>query len=73
MPIYMTARFAVQEGKLPVCEQAIREFVAYVRENEPNTFLYTSLQDKENPYRFFFITSSSKTKARGNYIQARTP
>jgi quinol monooxygenase YgiN len=57
MPIHMTARFEVQANKLAVCEQAIREFVDYIRANEPDTLLYTSLQDKEDPKRFlhYFI------------------
>lgn len=57
MPVYMTARFEVQEQALEICKQAIDEFVAYVRANEPDTLLYTSLQDKEDPTRFlhYFI------------------
>jgi quinol monooxygenase YgiN len=57
MSIHMTARFEVQQDKLAICEETIREFVEYVRANEPDTLLYTSLQDKENPTRFlhYFI------------------
>ncbi len=57
MSIHMTARFEVQKDKLTHCEKTIEEFVSYVRENEPDTLLYTSLQDKENPTRFlhYFI------------------
>lgn len=57
MPIYMTARFEVQTDARAVCEQTIREFVDYIRANEPDTLSYTSLQEKENPNRFlhYFI------------------
>jgi len=57
MPIYMTARFEVQNEAMDVCELAIQDFVNYVRANEPNTILYISLQEKENPRRFlhYFI------------------
>ena len=57
MPIYMTARFEVQKEALEVCKQTIQEFVDTVRANEPDTILYTSLQEKENPTRFlhYFI------------------
>ena len=57
MPIYMTARFEVQKEALEICKQIIQEFVDYVRANEPDTILYTSLQEKENPTRFlhYFI------------------
>jgi len=57
MSIHQTAYFVVRDDALEVCTKAIREFVDYVRENEPNTFLYTSLQEKENPNHFlhYFI------------------
>ena len=57
MPIYMTARFEVQEEALELCKQTIQEFVEYVRVNEPDTILYTSLQEQEHPTRFlhYFI------------------
>jgi quinol monooxygenase YgiN len=53
----MTARFEVQADKLTVCQQAIREFVEYIRANEPDTLLYTSLQETSRPNRFlhYFI------------------
>ena len=52
MLIYMTAKFEVQKEALGACQQTIREFVDYVRANEFDTILYTSLQEKENPTRF---------------------
>jgi quinol monooxygenase YgiN len=57
MSIHQTAYFVVRDDALEVCQNAIRDFVNYVRENEPNTFLYTSLQAKENPNHFlhYFI------------------
>ena len=57
MSIHQTAYFVVRDDALDVCKNAIREFVDYVRENEPNTFLYTSLQAKDNPSHFlhYFI------------------
>jgi quinol monooxygenase YgiN len=57
MSIHQTAYFVVRDDALDVCKDAIRKFVNYVRENEPNTFLYTSLQEKEHPTHFlhYFI------------------
>lgn len=57
MPIYQTAYFVVRDDALEECQKAIREFVAYVRENEPDTLLYTSLQGKEHATHFlhYFI------------------
>lgn len=57
MSIHQTAYFVVRDDALEVCKDAIREFIDYVRENEPNTFLYTSLQAKDNANHFlhYFI------------------
>ncbi len=57
MSIHQTAYFVVRDDALDVCKIAIREFIDYVRENEPNTFLYTSLQEKEHETHFlhYFI------------------
>ena len=57
MSIHMTASFEVQKEALAVCRRAIEEFVEYVRTNEPDTLLYTSLEEKEHMGRFlhYFI------------------
>jgi quinol monooxygenase YgiN len=57
MPVHQTAYFVVREGALEICQEAIREFVEYVRANEPHTLLYMSLQEKGNPNHFlhYFI------------------
>jgi quinol monooxygenase YgiN len=55
--IYMTARFQVRPEARARCEQAIREFVAYVKAHEPHTQLYTSVQEAGDATRFlhFFV------------------
>ena len=57
MAIYMTARFKVRTEARMKCEQAIREFVEYVRQNEPQTQLYTSVQESGDAASFlhFFV------------------
>jgi quinol monooxygenase YgiN len=64
MPIYPTARFEVHKEALEICEQTIQEFIDYVRVNEPDTILYTSLQEKENPTRFlhYFIFRNENSR-----------
>ena len=64
MTIYMTAKFEVKEEAMDVCKQVIQEFVEDVRANEPDTLLYTSLQEKENPTHFlhYFIFRDEKAR-----------
>lgn len=64
MSIYMTAQFEVRKEALEICEQTIQEFVDYIRANEPDTILYTSLQEKENPTLFlhYFIFRDEKAR-----------
>ena len=57
MSVHQTAYFVVRDDALEICKSTIQEFVDYVRANEPDTVLYTSLQEKENPNHFlhYFI------------------
>ena len=57
MPVIMTARFTVREDSLDTARTAIEEFVAYIREHEPGTQLYTSLHKDGRPTEFlhYFI------------------
>jgi quinol monooxygenase YgiN len=52
----------VRDDALEICQNAIHEFVDYVRENEPDTLLYISLQEKEYPTHFlhYFIFRDEK-------------
>jgi len=62
MPIHRTAYFVVRDDALELSQNAIREFVNHVRENEPDTLLYISLQEKEYPTHFlhYFIFRDEK-------------
>jgi hypothetical protein len=64
MPIYQTAYFVVRDDALEICQKAIREFVDYVHEHEPDTLLYTSLQGKEHSTHFlhYFIFRDEKAR-----------
>ena len=49
------ARYQVRPEALERCLAAIREFVAYVRANEPGTLRYEVWQEREDPTRFVHI------------------
>jgi quinol monooxygenase YgiN len=53
----MTASFQVWPNSLEICKGAISEFIDYVKENEPGTRLYSSLQSEEDDTVFlhYFI------------------
>lgn len=72
MAIYMTAKFEVKEHALEVCQQVIQEFVEYIDANEPDTLLYTSLQEKENPTHFlhYFIFRDENARELHSNSQA---
>lgn len=53
--IHQLARYQVHPEALEKCLAAIREFVAYVRANEPGTLRYDVWQEKEDPTRFVHI------------------
>jgi quinol monooxygenase YgiN len=49
MPIFYTARFKIHPAAQTSVDQAIREFIAYIKANEPGTLSYVSLQEKDDP------------------------
>jgi quinol monooxygenase YgiN len=53
--IRQLARYQVRPESLPRCLTAIREFVAYVRANEPGTLRYEVWQEQADPTRFVHI------------------
>jgi len=50
--IRQLAHYQVRPEALPRVLAAIREFVAYVRKNEPGTLRYDVWQEKNDPTRF---------------------
>lgn len=53
--IRQLARYQVRPDSVERCLAAIREFVAYVRANEPGTLRYEVWQEREDPTRFVHI------------------
>ncbi|HDH04664.1 MAG TPA: antibiotic biosynthesis monooxygenase, partial [Nitrospirae bacterium] len=52
MKEYVMIPFQVQEDKLEEAKKAINELISNVREKEPGTLLYKSLQLKKDPTSF---------------------
>lgn len=52
MAIYQTGAYRVKRSGVDKVKQAIAEFVAYVKANEPGTHMYLAWQEKDDPTRF---------------------
>jgi quinol monooxygenase YgiN len=50
--IRQLARYQVRPQELETCLAAIREFVGYVRNNEPGTLRYDVWQERDDPTKF---------------------
>jgi quinol monooxygenase YgiN len=55
MPIYQTAHYQIKATAMDEVRQAIKEFVAYVTENEPGTWLYSAWQEVDDPTKFVHL------------------
>jgi quinol monooxygenase YgiN len=66
MPIHMTARFKVKPESREKCERAIREFVDYLKQNEPETLVYTALQKADDATSFlhYFVFANQAARER---------
>lgn len=63
MPIYQTAHYQVRPDAVDQVKAAIKEFVAYVTDNEPGSILYAAWQEKNDP-RNSCTCSRSPTRRR---------
>ena len=55
MPIYQTGGYRVKPSAVEKVKQAIKEFVAYVKANEPGTHMYLAWQEKDDPTHFLHL------------------
>ncbi len=67
MPIFQTARFKVKPESREKCEQAVREFIEYIKANEPGTLRYSSLQQADDPTMFMHFFIFADEAARGKH------
>ena len=68
MPIYQTGAYTVKSSGVAKVKQAIEEFVAYVKANEPGTHMYLAWQEKDDPTRFnhlFIFADEAAHSAHG--------
>ena len=52
MPNFRTAHFQCKPESIEKCQQANREFIEYLKANEPGTLRYTSLQQADDATKF---------------------
>ena len=64
MPIYETGGYQVKASATEKVKEAIKEFVDYVKENEPGTRMYLAWQQTDDPTRFlhFFIFADAEAQ-----------
>lgn len=56
-------KFKVRDGKVEEAREAIRELMGWIRENEPGTLYYASLEDREKPRKFYHYMVFSDREA----------
>lgn len=66
MPIYQTGGYRVKPSAVDKVKQGIKEFVSYVKANEPGTHMYLAWQQKDDPTHFLhlFIFEDAAAQAR---------
>jgi quinol monooxygenase YgiN len=64
------ARYQVRPEALERCLAAIREFVAYVRANEPGTLRYEVWQEHDEPTRFVHLFVFRDAEADGIHSES---
>jgi quinol monooxygenase YgiN len=67
---HKTARFEVRPEGLEKCRQAIREFVTHIRQNEPDTKLYLSLESSDKPGSFLHVMMFADDAAEQRHAQS---
>jgi quinol monooxygenase YgiN len=60
----MTAQVAIRPELAEKCEQAIREFIQYIEENEPDTNFYFSMRDSGNATNYLHVFSFKDESGR---------
>ncbi|MDX1435736.1 MAG: antibiotic biosynthesis monooxygenase family protein [Anaerolineales bacterium] len=66
MAFVMTADFKINPDSREIVDQAIRQFIREILENEPGTLLYTSCRDADEPNRYlhFFVFENETAEQR---------
>lgn len=68
MPLYQTGGYRVKASGVEKVKKAIKEFVEYVRANEPGTQMYLAWQQEDDPTRFlhlFIFADAAAQKLHG--------
>ncbi len=72
MAIYQTGGYRVKPSAVNKVKEAIKEFVAYVKANEPGTQMYLAWQEEGDPTHFLhlFIFKDEAAQARHGESEA---
>ena len=70
MAIYQSGGYRVKASAVTKVKEAIQEFVAYVRANEPGTEMYLAWQEKQDPTRFIHLFRFRDSDAQATHGQS---
>jgi quinol monooxygenase YgiN len=72
MAIYQTGGYQVKPTAVKKVKEAIREFVEYVKKNEPGTKMYLAWQEESDPTHFLhlFIFEDAAAQTRHGQSEA---
>jgi quinol monooxygenase YgiN len=71
MTIARVANFQINLESLDLAKAAIEEFVSAVRDNEPGTLIYLSIQSKDDPAEFLHYMEFADNAAEEIHRQSK--
>jgi quinol monooxygenase YgiN len=72
MPIFQTAHYQVKPEAVGRVKTAIDQFVAYVRDNEPDTRMYVVWQSIDDPTSFVHLVEFADQAAQDRHGQSES-
>jgi quinol monooxygenase YgiN len=72
MARYKTARYQVKPESVEKCKQILKEYLAFIKQNEPGTLFYIVVQDQADPTSFMHFGSYEDATAQEKHNNGAT-